>query len=101
MVLRSTLAKSIKNKCYLNGQCFLFQTAEVNWNPAEIGQHPCSLDEAVCHQNVEKEANLILSCASISPPMEQQTEQTQGGRGDEEGVGDEEVGWGLTQNQLQ
>lgn len=93
MVLRSTLVKSIKNKCYLNGQCFLFQTAAVNCNPGEFGQHPCSLDKSVCHQNVEKEANLILSFASIPPPPHGAADRADTGGGDWPRISSGDASW--------
>lgn len=70
---------------------------EVNWNQAKTGRHLPDLDKAVCHENVGKEANLILSCASTSPHGAADRADEGGGKGNEEG-GDEEVGWGLTQN---
>lgn len=67
-----------------------------------IKQHLCDLDKAVCQENVGKEANLILSRASTSPhgAADRADEEGEGGRGNEEGVDDEEMGWGLTQNHL-
>ncbi len=75
-------------------KCFFFFTVDVNWHQADIGWRLADLDTAVCHENVGKEANLILSCASTSP-LWSSRQSRQGG-----GKGNEEVGGGLTQNQL-